>query len=169
MPARAGSVYPGFVQLTAFMSMNIDRHIKAHRELYDNLATGEIEKAEITKDLLRRVFRRARSRPPSSIWRPCGSVFQEHRLPHGELDYDGRAGRSAGDPHAPRCSPSKASATTSARSARPLAAQDLCSSLRPYRKRHHMQAGVGHYGVFSGKQLGEPDLSAGEEPDPGSD
>lgn len=32
-----------------------------------------------------------------------------------------------------------------------LAAHDLCSSLRPYRKRHHMQAGVGHYGVFSGK------------------
>ena len=32
-----------------------------------------------------------------------------------------------------------------------LAAHDLCASLRPYRKRHHMQAGVGHYGVFSGK------------------
>lgn len=32
-----------------------------------------------------------------------------------------------------------------------LAAHDLCSSLRPYRKRHHMQAGVGHYGVFSGR------------------
>jgi poly-beta-hydroxyalkanoate depolymerase len=33
-----------------------------------------------------------------------------------------------------------------------LAAHDLCSSLRPYRKRHHMQAGVGHYGVFSGRR-----------------
>ena len=32
------------------------------------------------------------------------------------------------------------------------AAHDLCSGLRPYRKRHHMQAGVGHYGVFSGKR-----------------
>ncbi len=32
-----------------------------------------------------------------------------------------------------------------------LAAHDLCTSLRPYRKRHHMQAGVGHYGVFSGR------------------
>ena len=33
-----------------------------------------------------------------------------------------------------------------------LAAQDLCSGLRPYLKRHHMQAGVGHYGVFSGRK-----------------
>ena len=33
-----------------------------------------------------------------------------------------------------------------------VAAHDLCSSLRPYRKRHHMQTGVGHYGVFSGKR-----------------
>lgn len=32
-----------------------------------------------------------------------------------------------------------------------LAAHDLCTDLRPYRKRHHMQAGVGHYGVFSGR------------------
>ena len=33
-----------------------------------------------------------------------------------------------------------------------LAAQDLCSSIRPYRKRHHQQAGVGHYGVFNGRR-----------------
>jgi poly(3-hydroxybutyrate) depolymerase len=42
-------VYPGFVQLAAFMSMNIDRHIKAHRELYENLANGEAVKAAQTK------------------------------------------------------------------------------------------------------------------------
>src|SRR3981189_3952495 len=42
-------VYPGFVQLAAFMSMNIERHMKAHRELYDNLAKGEHEKAQIRK------------------------------------------------------------------------------------------------------------------------
>jgi polyhydroxyalkanoate depolymerase len=35
-------VYPGFVQLAAFMSMNIERHVKAHRELYDNLSRGEL-------------------------------------------------------------------------------------------------------------------------------
>src|SRR5712672_4234225 len=43
-------VYPGFVQLAAFVSMNIDRHLKAHRELYENLANGEHAKAQATKD-----------------------------------------------------------------------------------------------------------------------
>ena len=49
VPARYGGagrkVYPGFVQLAAFMSMNMERHVKAHRELYENLANGEQAKA----------------------------------------------------------------------------------------------------------------------------
>src|SRR5262249_47424785 len=53
VPHRYGGggrqVYPGFVQLAAFMSMNIDRHLKAHRELYENLANGETVKAAQTK------------------------------------------------------------------------------------------------------------------------
>ena len=60
VPLRYGGasrrVYPGFVQLAAFMSMNIERHIKAHRELYDNLANGEIEKAEATKSFYDEYF-----------------------------------------------------------------------------------------------------------------
>ncbi len=44
------------MQLTAFMSMNLDRHTKAHRELYGNLARGEIEKAKITKDFYDEYF-----------------------------------------------------------------------------------------------------------------
>src|SRR6201989_3375703 len=42
-------VYPGFIQLTAFVSMNIERHIKQHVDLADHLAKGEIEKAEVIK------------------------------------------------------------------------------------------------------------------------
>ena len=53
-------VYPGFVQLAAFMSMNIERHVKAHQELYENLARGEAAKAA-HQGVLRRIFRRARS------------------------------------------------------------------------------------------------------------
>src|SRR6201996_797639 len=45
-PGAFRRVYPGFVQLAAFMSMNVERHLKAHRDLYDNLANGEVEKAE---------------------------------------------------------------------------------------------------------------------------
>src|ERR1700680_476450 len=48
-PGAFRRVYPGFVQLAAFMSMNIERHIKAHKELYELLARGEHEKAQVTK------------------------------------------------------------------------------------------------------------------------
>ena len=48
-PGAFRRVYPGFVQLAAFISMNIERHVKAHKELYDNLANGEVEKAASTK------------------------------------------------------------------------------------------------------------------------
>src|SRR5262249_56813661 len=46
-PGAFRRVYPGFVQLAAFMSMNIERHIKGHRELYVNIRSGEIAKATI--------------------------------------------------------------------------------------------------------------------------
>src|SRR6266852_5514829 len=93
VPARyAGAlrrVYPGFVQLAAFMSMNIERH-------------GErVEPRAIKRTMLLTV--------------------------EGERDDICAAGQTA-------------------------AAHDLCSGLRPYLKRHHMQAGVGHYGVFSGNR-----------------
>ena len=48
-PGAFRRVYPGFVQLAAFMSMNVERHVKAHKELYENLANGELEKAAATK------------------------------------------------------------------------------------------------------------------------
>src|SRR5258708_4791967 len=47
-PGAFRRVYPGFVQLAAFMSMNVERHMKAHRELYDHLANGEHEKEQVT-------------------------------------------------------------------------------------------------------------------------
>ena len=53
-------VYPGFIQLSAFMAMNMDRHVKAHFDLFHNLAGGDMEKADPDQGLLRRIFRRAR-------------------------------------------------------------------------------------------------------------
>ena len=140
-------VYPGFVQLLAFLSMNIARHregaprpLRAPEARRDRQGRGD-------QDLLRRVLRRAR---------PAGGVL--HR--DGEAGVPGRRagarrarltaaaasirGRSA----APRSSPSRANATTSARSARPPPRTTSVPRLRPYLKRHHMQVGVGHYGVL---------------------
>jgi polyhydroxyalkanoate depolymerase len=154
VPFRYGGafrqVYPGFVQLAAFMSMNIERHIKAHRELYENIRLGEHEKAKITKDFYDEYFAvldlSAEFYLETVQW-----VFQEHRLPKGTLEWQGEKVE-------PRAIRRTALLTVEGERddicavGQTLAAHELCSSLRPYRKRHHMQAGVGHYGVFSGKR-----------------
>jgi polyhydroxyalkanoate depolymerase len=143
-------VYPGFVQLAAFMSMNIDRHIKAHRELYENLREGELKKARLTKDFYDEYFAvldlTAEFYLETVQW-----VFQEHRLGKGILEWQGTKVE-------PRAIRRTALLTVEGEKddicavGQTAAAHDLCAGLRPYRKRHHMQAGVGHYGVFSGKR-----------------
>ena len=142
-------VYPGFVQLAAFMSMNIERHVKAHRELYENLAKGEEAKAAQTKAFYDEYFA-VLDLTAEFYLETVRLVFQEHALPLGALTYQNRKVE-------PRAIRRTALFTVEGEKddicavGQTLAAHDLCSSLRPYRKRHHMQAGVGHYGVFSGK------------------
>jgi poly(3-hydroxybutyrate) depolymerase len=69
-PGAFRRVYPGFVQLLAFMSMNVERHVNAHRDLYDNLVRGEHEKAEIIKTFYDEYFA-VLDPPPSSTSRRC--------------------------------------------------------------------------------------------------
>jgi poly(3-hydroxybutyrate) depolymerase len=153
VPYRYGGggrhVYPGFVQLAAFMSMNIERHLKAHRELYENLANGENVKAAQTKAFYDEYFA-VLDLTAEFYLETVRLVFQDHALPLGALTYQN---------HKVEPSAIRRTALFTVEGEKDdicavgqtLAAHDLCPSLRPYRKRHHMQAGVGHYGVFSGK------------------
>jgi poly(3-hydroxybutyrate) depolymerase len=149
-PGAFRRVYPGFVQLAAFMSMNIDRHVKAHRELYENLANGEAEKAAITKAFYDEYFA-VLDLTAEFYLETVRLIFQEHALPRGRLDYRGRRV----DPAAIRRTmlfTVEGERDDICAVGQTVAAHDLCGNLRPYLKRHHMQAGVGHYGVFSGKR-----------------
>jgi polyhydroxyalkanoate depolymerase len=149
-PGAFRRVYPGFVQLTAFMSMNVDRHVKAHRELYDNLANGEFEKAAVTKAFYDEYFA-VLDLTAEFYLETVRNIFQDFVLPLGKLHY-----------HGERIDPSAIRRTMLltvegerddiCAVGQTVAAHDLCSKLRPYLKRHHMQPGVGHYGVFSGKR-----------------
>ena len=142
-------VYPGFVQLAAFMSMNIDRHAKAHRDLYDNLFKGEIEKAQVTKKFYDEYFA-VLDLAAEFYLETVRLVFQEHALPRGLIEWEGRKV----DPRAIRRTmlfTVEGERDDICAVGQTAAAHDLCTGLRPYMKRHHMQAGVGHYGVFSGK------------------
>ncbi len=149
-PGAMRRVYPGFVQLTAFMSMNAERHIKAQVDLYRHLAKGEHEQAATIKTFYDEYFAvldlTAEFYLETVQW-----VFQEHRLAKGELDWKGRRVN-------PKAIRRTALFTIEGERddicaiGQTVAAHDLCSSLRPYRKKHYMQAGVGHYGVFSGRR-----------------
>jgi polyhydroxyalkanoate depolymerase len=149
-PGAFRRVYPGFVQLAAFMSMNIERHIKAHKELYENLRDGEIKKAEVTKAFYDEYFA-VLDLTAEFYLETVRLVFQEHALPLGNLKWHG-------EPVEPRAIRRTMLLTVEGERddicavGQTVAAHDLCTGLRPYLRRHHMQAGVGHYGVFSGQR-----------------
>ncbi len=154
VPSRYGGagrrVYPGFVQLSAFMSMNLKRHIKAHSDLYDHIVKGEIDKAEAIKSFYDEYFA-VLDLPAEFYLETVAWIFQEARLAAGTLTYQGER---------VDCGAIRKTALLTVEGERDdicalgqtSAAHDLCKSLKPFRKRHHMQAGVGHYGVFSGKR-----------------
>ena len=149
-PGAGRRVYPGFVQLTAFMSMNMDRHVKAHIEMYRLLAEGDREKAGILKAFYDEYFA-VLDLDADFYLETVQRVFQEHHLARGLLECHGRRVD-------PRAIKRTALLTVEGEKddicavGQTVAAHDLCGSLRPYLKRHHLQAGVGHYGVFSGRR-----------------
>ncbi|MCE9524112.1 MAG: polyhydroxyalkanoate depolymerase [Alphaproteobacteria bacterium] len=143
-------VYPGFVQLNAFMKMNMERHVKAHRKLYKHLANNETEAAAAIKEFYDEYFA-VLDMPAEFYIETVRMVFQEALLAKGALTHRGA-----------RVDPSKIKRTALltvegerddvCALGQTAAAHDLCTGLRPYMKRHHMQTGVGHYGLFSGKR-----------------
>ncbi|MGQ0684193.1 polyhydroxyalkanoate depolymerase [Bradyrhizobium sp.] len=143
-------VYPGFVQLTAFVSMNLERHIKQHMDLAHHIAKGEKEKADIIKTFYDEYFA-VMDLPAEFYIETVRDVFQEHLLPQGRLMHRGRPI----DPAAIRRTglmTVEGEKDDICSIGQTLAAQDLCTGVRAYRRVHHMQAGVGHYGVFSGRK-----------------
>jgi poly(3-hydroxybutyrate) depolymerase len=143
-------VYPGFVQLLSFMSLNINRHLKAHIELWGHLARGEAAEAQVIRSFYDEYFA-VLDLTAEFYLETVRLVFQEALLARGELRFRG----SRVEPRAIR-----RTALLTVEGERDdicavgqtAAAHDLCSGLRPHLKRHHMQPGVGHYGVFSGRR-----------------
>jgi len=143
-------VYPGFVQLLSFMGMNIERHLKAFNDLYDNLANGDYAKAESIRQFYDEYFA-VMDLPAEFFLQTIHEVFQLHHLPRGKMRYRGHKV----DPRAIRRSfllTIEGERDDICAVGQTLPAQELCSGLRPYMKKHYVQVGVGHYGVFSGRR-----------------
>ena len=143
-------VYPGFLQLTAFVSMNLPRHTAAHRKLYAHIAAGEEKEAKKIKDFYDEYFA-VLDLTEEFYMETIDRVFQKAELAQGQFTHHGK-----------KVDPSviRKTALLTVEGGRDdicalgqtSIAHDLCSSLRPHLKRHHLQANVGHYGVFNGKR-----------------
>ena len=143
-------VYPGFLQLSAFMSMNFERHQKSFSDLYKLRIAGEHEKADAIRDFYQEYFA-IMDLAETFYIETVEEVFQKASLPQGKLMFKGQPV----DPKAIRKTfllTVEGERDDICAVGQTLAAQDLCSGLRPYMKSHHMQPGVGHYGVFNGKK-----------------
>ncbi|BBF69618.1 polyhydroxyalkanoate depolymerase [Sphingobium sp. 3R8] len=147
---RGREVYPGFLQLSAFVSMNMERHSATHRELYQLLADGKDVEADRIKTFYEEYFA-VLDMTKEFYLETVDMVFQRTLLSKGELTVRGRKV----DPGAIR---NTALLTVEGEKddvcavGQTSAAHGLCTGLRPHLKRHHLQPGVGHYGVFSGSK-----------------
>jgi poly(3-hydroxybutyrate) depolymerase len=143
-------VYPGFLQVSAFMSMNLQRHVESHWRLYRALATGDTSGAAKTRAFYDEYFAVV-DLTAEFYLETVERVFQRHLLPQGTLVWDGQ-------PVDPRAITGTALLTVEGErddicaAGQTVAAHDLCTGIRPNRHRHHLQVGVGHYGVFSGRR-----------------
>jgi polyhydroxyalkanoate depolymerase len=149
-PGAFRHVYPGFLQLSAFMSMNMGRHMRAHMDLFGHMLNGEAGQADSTRRFYDEYFSVADLAAEFYLETVC-KVFQEHHLANGIYAYRGRIV----DPGAIREAfllTVEGERDDICGLGQTRAAQDLCTAIAPSRRKHYVQAGVGHYGVFSGSR-----------------
>lgn len=143
-------VYPGFVQVSAFVSMNAKRHMQGHTDLFWHFANGETERAEAIETFYDEYFA-VLDLPAEFYIETVKTVFQDYDLARNALTY-------RGNPVDTRAIRRTALMTVEGERddicavGQTMAAHDLCSGLPSHMKSHHLQAGVGHYGVFSGRK-----------------
>jgi poly(3-hydroxybutyrate) depolymerase len=143
-------VYPGFMQLAAFMNMNLERHLRSFKDMVEARAAGDQSKFQFIQAFYEEYFA-VMDLPAEFYLETVKLIFQDHAMPLGKLKVHGR-------PVNPGAIKRTALLTVEGERddicglGQTLAAQDLCTGLRQYMKMHHVQTGVGHYGVFSGRR-----------------
>ncbi len=143
-------VYPGFVQLSAFMSMNQDRHSNAFKDYYKHLVADEFAKAEVTRAFYEE-YLAVTDLAEDFYLETIERVFQTYDLARGALTIKGRRVSTAAIRRTALLT-IEGERDDICAVGQTLAAQDLCSSLKAYLRTHYIQPNVGHYGVFSGRR-----------------
>ncbi len=149
-PGAMRRVYPGFIQLTGFMQMNLDRHVNAHVRLFRHLIRGDGENADSTRKFYDE-YMAVLDLSAEFYLQTVETVFQKHLLPKGKM----RVRDQLVEPQAIR----KTALLTVegelddiSAPGQTLAAHDLCRGLAANQKFNLLQKGVGHYGTFNGRR-----------------
>jgi poly(3-hydroxybutyrate) depolymerase len=143
-------VYPGFLQLAGFLSMNFDRHVSAHWKMFQNLVKGDGESAAATRAFYDE-YSTVMDLPADFYLDTVKRVFHDHDLPLGRFRWRGEEVEPAAIEQTALmtvegerddvCAPGQT-----------VAAHRLCTGLPAAKKTHHLQPKVGHYGVFHGRR-----------------
>src|SRR5207248_9611222 len=143
-------VYPGFLQLAGFLGMNFDRHVTAHWRMFQQLVEGDDDNAAATRAFYDE-YSTVMDLPAEFYLETLERVFQRHDLAHGAF-------KVHGEPVDPGAIEETALMTVEGERddicgpGQTAAAQLLCHNLPDKKKLHHLQPGVGHYGVFNGRR-----------------
>src|SRR3954468_22747638 len=144
-------VYPGFLQLSGFMAMNIDRHLNAHYDMFKHLVQGDGDSAEKHREFYDE-YLAVMDLTAEFYLQTVDTVFVEHRLPKGEMMH---RDEPVDLMSIRRCAIMAVEGEKDdiSGSGQTLAALDLTPNLASDKKVYHLQKGVGHYGVFNGSRF----------------
>ncbi len=144
-------VYPGFLQLSGFMAMNLNRHVSAHLDMFNHLVSGDGDSAEKHREFYDE-YMAVMDLAAEYYMQTVETVFVRHALPKGEMMHRGQrvdltAIRKAGllSVEGEKDDISGVGQT--------CAANELCVNIPESRKQYHLAEGVGHYGVFNGSRF----------------
>lgn len=147
-PGMGRRVYPGFIQISSFMSMNLGRHMQSAKEMFEHLVLGADEAADKKKKFYDE-YLAVMDLPAEFYLETVKAVFQDHLLPKGELNHRWqRVDTSAITKTAILCVEGERDDISGVGQTK--AALDITPNLSADKKAYHLQKKVGHYGVFSG-------------------
>ena len=152
-PGAGRKVYPGFLQLAGFMTMNLGSHLVSHWEMFKHLVDGDEESADATRDFYDE-YRAVCDMTAEFYLQTVDVVFQRHALPKGEYVHRG----ALVDPAAIR--DTAVLAIEGERDdisgiGQTRAALDIATGLPAAKKQYLLAEGVGHYGIFHGRKWRE--------------
>jgi poly(3-hydroxybutyrate) depolymerase len=150
-PGVMRDVYPGFLQLNGFVSMNLDRHIDAHKKLFLHLVSGDGDSAQKHKEFYDE-YLAVMDLAAEFYLQTVETVFVRHALPKGEMTHRGRLVDPAKIARVALMTVEGEHDDISG-VGQTEAAHRLCVNIPPERKVHWLQPAVGHYGVFNGSRF----------------